>query len=92
MGLVDYVSAPGKALEKARAVAKQVLELPQAGERHVDDGDRHAGAFRREDACHAAFAAYQTNGHCQVPFSVIGAAGLGGDWRTPHPRTYGQLN
>jgi len=33
MGLVDYVSAPGKALEKARAIARQVLELPQTSVR-----------------------------------------------------------
>lgn len=33
MGLIDYVSAPSKALEKARAVAKQVLELPQTSVR-----------------------------------------------------------
>lgn len=33
MGLVDYVAAPGKALETARAVAAQVLALPQTSVR-----------------------------------------------------------
>ncbi|MDA0277020.1 MAG: enoyl-CoA hydratase/isomerase family protein [Proteobacteria bacterium] len=33
IGLVDYVCASGKALEKARAVAKQVLDLPQTSVR-----------------------------------------------------------
>jgi len=33
MGLVDYVCASGKALENARVIAKQVLELPQTSVR-----------------------------------------------------------